>query len=101
MGANEEFVSEVERLYRAEEEQMTEKENLEKQMKESKDKLEFENSLLIVKHQEEKEKLETEIDQLKQFWDTAVQESDKLRDDKKSVEDELSCSSEYIRSSYK
>jgi len=99
--ANEEFVSEVERLYRAEEEQLTEKENLEQQMKESKDKLEFENSLLIVKHQEEKEKLETEIDQLKQFWDTAVQECDKLRDDKKSVEDELSCSSEYIRSSYK
>jgi len=94
-------VSEVERLYRAEEEQLTEKENLEQQMKESKDKLEFENSLLIVKHQEEKEKLETEIDQLKQFWDTAVQECDKLRDDKKSVEDELSCSSEYIRSSYK
>ena len=85
--ANEEFASEVEKLYKAEEEQIKEREILEREMKELEERLELEKSVLILKHQEEKEGLETQVS-------TAVQENDKLSAKNKSLEDEISCSHE-------
>jgi len=88
--ANEEFAAEVERLYRVEEELEKEKEILESQMKMTEE-----------KNVEEEEKLVTEISNLRISLNTANEESIQLLAKKKSVEDELSCSIEYIRSSYK
>jgi len=88
--ANEEFAAEVERLYRVEEELAKEEERLQNQMKKMEE-----------KNVEEKEKLVTEISDLKISLNNANEESSQLLAKKKSVEDELSCSIEYIRSSYK
>jgi len=88
--ANEEFAAEVERLYRVEEELVKEKEMLQSQMK----KMEETNI-------EEKEKLVTEISNLKISLSIANKESIQLLAKKKSVENELSYSIEYVRSSYK
>ena len=85
--ANEEFASEVEKLYQAEEEQLKERESLEKEMKELEERLELEKSVLILKHQEEKEGLETQLS-------TSVQENEKLIAKNKSLDDEISCSHE-------
>ena len=87
--ANEEFASEVENLYQAEEEQVKERESLEKEMKELEEWLELEKSVVILKYQEEKESLEIQLS-------TAVQENEKLSTQNKSLEDELSCSHEEI-----
>jgi len=87
--ANEEFATEVERLYSVEVDQVEEIGNLRNQLKESEDKFLVEKSLLNQKHLEDKNKWEKEIARLTQIIAK-----------KKLVEEELTGSIEYIRSSY-
>jgi len=87
--ANEEFATEVERLYSVEVDQVEEIGNLQNQLKESEEKFLVEKSLLNQKHLDDQNKWETEIARLTQIIAK-----------KKLVEEELTGSIEYIRSSY-
>ena len=74
--ANEEFASAVEKLYQAEEEQVKEKESLEREMRELEERLEPEKSVLILK--QEKETIGIELSQITESLSTAVQEYETL-----------------------
>ena len=74
--ANEEFASAVEKLYQAEEEQVKEKESLEREMRELEERLELEKSVLILK--QEKETIGIELSQITESLSTAVQEYETL-----------------------
>ena len=94
--ANEEFATEVERLYRVEEEQVSKIGSLENQMKEMEKKFLSEKSKLKQKHLEEQNKSKTELEQLTKSLNTSNEESARLLEKKKSIEDELSCSIEVM-----
>ena len=92
--ANDEFAAEVERLYKVEEEQVNKIDNLENKIKQMEEKFISEKSKLKHKHHEEQNKSKAEIDQLKKSLNTSNEESVRLLENKKAVEDELSCSIE-------
>merc|ERR1712055_720220 len=87
--ANEEFATEVDRLYSVEVEQVEEIGNLQKQLKEAEEKFLVDKSLLDKKHLEDQNKWEKEIARLT-----------RIIAKKKLVEEELEGSIEYIRSAY-
>merc|ERR1712179_640795 len=87
--ANEEFATEVDRLYSVEVEQVEEIGNLKNQLKEAEEKFLVDKSLLDKKHLEDQNKWEKEIARLT-----------RIIAKKKLVEEELEGSIEYIRSAY-
>merc|ERR1711909_220466 len=87
--ANEEFATEVDRLYSVEVEQVEEIGNLKSQLKEAEEKFLVDKSLLDKKHLEDQNKWEKEIARLT-----------RIIAKKKLVEEELEGSIEYIRSAY-
>ena len=64
MLANEELASEVDKLYKAEEQQLGEREKLMREVKETRNQTEVEKKQLDLKLQDEKSKLEIQIIQL-------------------------------------
>jgi len=76
--ANEEFASEVEKLYKAEVQQDIDKEKMTKELKENQDKFVIDNRHLEAKR-EETEKIELQINQLKQFLEASLLENGKLQ----------------------
>ena len=89
MLANEELASEVEKLYKAEEQQFGERENLTKELKESHDQTEVEKKQLNLKLQDEKSQLEIQINRLNKDLEITKLENEKLHANRKSVEHTL------------
>ena len=81
MLANEELATEVDKLYKAEEQQLGEREKLMKELKETWDQTEFEKKL-----QDEKSKLEIQINQLNKNLEITKLENEKLHAHRKTVE---------------
>ena len=88
--ANEEPATEVDKLYKAEEQQLREREKLTKELQEIQDKKEFEKKQLNLKLQDEKSKLEIQIIQLNKSLEIAKFENEKLQANRKTVEHPLS-----------
>jgi hypothetical protein len=78
MIANEELASEVDKLYKAEEQQLREREKLTKELKETCDQTELEKKQLNLKLQDEKSKLEIQINQLNKNLGINKLENEKL-----------------------
>jgi len=95
--ANDEFAAEVERLYHSEEELIKSKEVCEKKIEEMKAKFDKEAQL----HLEEKTRLEVDLSRLSECLKETVAEKTVIKSEKEALEDEFSCSQEYIRSSFK
>ena len=89
MIANEELASEVDKLYKAEEQQLREREMLTKELKEIEHKKEFEKKQLDLKLQDEMSKLEIQIIQLNKSLEIAKFENEKLQANRKTVEHPL------------
>ena len=89
MIANEELALEVEKLYRAEEQQSEDKEKLMKELKEIEDKKEFEKNQLNLKLQDEKSNLETQINRLHKRLEITKLENVKLHANRKTAEHPL------------
>ena len=83
---NEELAFEVEKLYKAEEQQSEDKEKLMKKLKEIEDKKEFEKNQLNLKLQDEKSNLETQINRLHESLEITKLENEKLHANRKTVE---------------
>ena len=85
MIANEELASEVEKLYKAEEQQSVDREKLMKELKEIIDKKEFEKNQLNL-NQDEKSNLETQIKRLHKSLEITKLENGKLEVIRKTVQ---------------
>ena len=88
--ANDEFATEVERLYQSEEELIKSKEICEKNIEDMKAKFEKEAQL----HLEEKTHLEVDISRLSESLKETVAEKTVIKSEKEALEDEFSCSQE-------
>ena len=84
MLANEELATEVDKLYKAEDQQLGEREKLMKDLKETWDQTEFEKKL-----RDEKSKLEIQIHQLNKSLEITKLENERLYDNRKTVEHPL------------
>ena len=85
INANEELATEVEKLYKAEEQQLEEKENMLKEIKSLQQKIEVEKKQLYLKHQEEKNNLEIQIERLEKTLQSIIEENKNLKAEQKSV----------------
>jgi chromosome segregation ATPase len=85
MIANEELASEVDKLYKAEDQQLREREKLMKELKETRDQTELEKKQLNQKLQEEKNKLEIQINQLHKSLEITKLENEKLDSNRKNL----------------
>ena len=84
MAANNEFAGEVERLYKAEEVMLEQHESLRTQIKQLDTKLSKQSQ--VVTNNEEKSKLQLQIQQLELALEKANSENDKLKAEKKLLE---------------
>ena len=89
MLANEDLATEVEKLYRAEEQQLEEREKLTKELQEIEDNKEFEKKQLNLKLQDERSQLEIIIHQLNENLEITKLENEKLHSHRKNVEHPL------------
>ena len=89
MLANKDLATEVEKLYRAEEQQLEEREKLTKELQEIEDKKEFEKNQLHLRFKDEKSKLEIQIHQLNKNLEITKLENEKLHAHRKNVEHPL------------
>ena len=89
MIANEELANEVEKLYKAEEQQMEGRAKLTKELQEIQDKTAFEKKQLNLNLQDEKRKLEIQIHQLNKSLEITKLENERLYDNRKTVEHPL------------
>ena len=89
MIANEELASEVEKLYKAEEQQSEEREKLMKELKETQDQTEFEKKQLNLKLHDKKSKLEIQINHLNKSLEIAKLKNEKLHANRKTAEHSL------------
>ena len=84
MAANNEFAGEVDRLYKAEEVMLEQHESLTTQVKQLQHKLSKQSQ--AVTNNEEKSKLELQIQQLKLSLESVNSENDKLKREKQKLE---------------
>merc|ERR1712115_195088 len=98
--ANEELASEVEKLYKAEEQQLEEKEKILNEVKSLQQRLDLEKKQLYLKHQEEKIKLEAQIDELEKTLQTAIKENENLKAEQKSTNQSIPNLEEDVRAMY-
>ena len=86
MLANEDLATEVEKLYRAEVQQLEEREKVTKELQEIEDNKEFEKKQLNLKLQDERSQLEIIIHQLNENLEITKLENEKLHAHRKTVE---------------
>ena len=94
------MATEVEKLYKAEEQQLEEKENMLKEVKSLQQKLEVEKKQLYLKHQEEKNKLEIQIEKLEKTLQAIIEENKNLKAEQESVNHSTQNLEEVIRFIY-
>ena len=100
INANEELATEVEKLYKAEEQQLEEKENMLKEIKSLQQKIEVEKKQLYLKHQEEKNNLEIQIERLEKTLQSIIEENKNLKAEQKSVNHNTQNLEEVIKFKY-